>query len=303
MIGCVRSPVEPHPLAPVVHGRQRVLCCHRSVLSGAHAPNSLAAIQECVEQRVPRIEIDLWLLVDGTMLVFHDQVLDHETSGAGVVEHLALDEVRDVRYRTGEPLAFLDEVVEVVRAGRTLLQVDLKPLRLMNGLEVAAIGRALAPIADRVLVGSQAHWNLRPLAGMGIAVALDPTLHWHAAGWLAETGSNPQRMGPHGFWDDSPLASQPGVPAAGYIASRIADLLGLVPAVEWMVDYRTLLWLQELGCNLGDALAAHGVELAAWTLKDRGPAETAALARALFGLGATTLITDAPLALAAYLAG
>jgi hypothetical protein len=95
----------------------------------------------------------------------------------------------------------------------------------------------------------------------------------------------------------------PGVAAADYIGARIEDLLALLPAVEWMVDMQTLFHLAEFGCLLGEKLRERGVALAAWTIKDHGPGPTRALAERLFALGAETLITDAPLALARYLAG
>ncbi|MGE0570270.1 MAG: glycerophosphodiester phosphodiesterase [Dehalococcoidia bacterium] len=297
------SLVGPHLLAPLFGGRRRILCCHRSVLSGAHAPNSVEAIRECVEQAVPRMEIDVWFLADDAMLVFHDHVLERETSSSGSVEEQTRETANGLRYATGEPVAFLEDVVNEVRRGQTLLQVDLKPMGLLSAGQAALLVRALGPIADRVLVGSQAHWNLRALASAGIPIAFDPTLHWHAAPWAAEASGTPGRLGRHGLWDDAPLAAMAGVDTAGYIASRIDDLLALVPAVEWMVDYQTLLHLDGLGCRLGDVLALRGVELAAWTLKDRGATETAGLARQLFDLGAKTLITDAPLVLAGYLSG
>ena len=303
MIGGVSSLVGPHLLAPLIGGRRRILCCHRSVLSGAHAPNSVEAVRECIEHAVPRMEIDVWFLADNAMLVFHDDILDRETTASGIVEEQTRESLAGLRYATGEPLAFLEDVVDEVRRGQSLLQVDLKPMGLLSPERVGLLVKALEPISARVLVGTQAHWNLRPLASAGVPIAFDPTLHWHAAPWAAEETRNPGRMGRHGLWDDAPLAAMAGVETAGYIASRIEDLLALVPAVEWMVDYRTLLHLEGLGCRLGDVLALRGVELAAWTIKDRGPAETGALARQMFRLGATTLITDAPVALATYLSG
>lgn len=247
------------------------------------------------------MEIDVWFLADDEMLVFHDDRLDRETGGTGVVEEQTRGAIAGLRYRTGEPVAYLEEIVREVRRGRTRLQVDLKPMGCIPARRLERLAAVLQPIAGQVLIGSQAHWNLRPLAAAGVPIALDPMLHWHAAPWAAGENRDPARMGQHGFWDDAPLASVAGVDPAEYITSRIEDLLSLVPAGEWMVDYQTLLHLDSFGCRLGETLRAHGVDLAAWTLKDRGRVETGGLARRLFEIGATTIITDAPLALAGYL--
>ena len=112
-------------------GRKRVICCHRATLSGRFPPNSLAAIAECVEARVPRLEIDVRFLRDDAMLIFHDSLLDHETTGAGRVDALDGEAARALRYRwDGEHgVCSLDEVADVMRGGDTLLQVDLKLMR------------------------------------------------------------------------------------------------------------------------------------------------------------------------------
>jgi hypothetical protein len=70
-----------------------------------------------------------------------------------------------------------------------------------------------------------------------------------------------------------------------------------------MVDWRTLFHLQELGCELGWRLRERGVALAAWTIKDEPPEIVQPLARRLLGLGAETLIAEAPVRLGQYLSG
>jgi hypothetical protein len=103
----------------------------------------------------------------------------------------------------------------------------------------------------------------------------------------------PRRLGVHGLWDDAPLAHIPHASAAEYTARRIDDLVGLVPgAVEWMVDITTIRHLAAIGCVLGQELAGHGIELAAWTMRDRGEPQTSATLRELLDLGAATIIAD-----------
>jgi glycerophosphoryl diester phosphodiesterase len=289
-------------LEPDLGGSRRVICCHRSTLSGRFLPNSLAAIEECLSARVPRFEFDVWVLSDGACLLFHDTVLDAETDGRGPVALLRRREAAALRYHDGAtPLAFLEQVVEMAEGTSTLLQVDLKglapiPLRHLEGL-----ARVLEPVASHTIIGSQAHWNLRPLGAMGFDIAFDTTLQWHALERTDGDGLSPSRRGIHGLWDDSVLAHVPGVSPAEYIDARVDDLLGLLAAAEWMVDWRTLFHLQDLGCDLGLHLQRRGVALAAWTLRDEGEAETAAKAARLFALGAQTVIAQAPARLGQYL--
>ncbi|MBE0608684.1 MAG: hypothetical protein IH609_04845, partial [Dehalococcoidia bacterium] len=271
--------------------------CHRATLSGRHVPNSLQAVDECVTARVPRLEIDVRFLADDAMLVFHDGRLDQETTGAGKVD--ALDRAAAVGLRSRQDervrICFLEDVVDRMRGTTTVLQVDLKLMRPITQVRARALEAALQPVRSHVLVGSQAHWNLRPLRGLPLA--LDPTLQWHS-----ERGRHgnllPRTLGLHGLWDDSPLAANPHVSSTEYIQSRVEDLRGLLPAaVEWMVDIATIEHVASLGVQLGELLGRRGVSLAAWTLRSGEPDPVSLLGR-LYRTGVRTVITDAPLAAA-----
>lgn len=290
-------------LAPVVDGRQRVLCCHRATLSGKFAPNSLAAVDECVRVAVPRLEIDLRFLADDAMLIFHDAQLSDETTGRGPVDSLDREAARALHYLkdVSSTLCFLEDVVDVMQGGSTLLQVDLKLMRPISAARLAALARVLEPMKDRVLIGSQAHWNLRGLARRGFRVALDPTLQWNF-----DPGRGPDyypgAMGVYGMWDDSPVAHNRHFSPREYFECRTDDIRGLLPeAEEWMVDILTIRHMAKLSFDLGEALAARGTNLAAWTLHDLGEADTLSVADGLFASGVTTVITDDALQVAAYL--
>ena len=292
-------------LAPAVAGQARVFCCHKATLSGLFPPNSLLAVEDCVEHRVPRLEIDVRFLADDRMLVFHDGSLDSETTGSGRVDALMAVAVRDLRFRADEsvPLSFLEDVVDVLRQGESLLQVDLKLRRPISAVRLDALAGVLQPIRDRVLVGSQAHWNLRGLPARGIPVAIDPTLQWQYAPSRESERALPFRRGLHGLWDDAPIAHVRGVSFTDYCGVRIADIVGLLPeAREWMVDIATIRQFSALGVHLGNELGRRGIELAAWTMVDEGPGPSSEVLKSLFSAGVTTVITDAATKLAGYAA-
>ncbi len=239
------------------------------------------------------------------MLIFHDAALEHDTTGSGRVGTLTAAAVSAFRYRDSEsvPLCFLEEVVDAIRGGDTLLQVDLKLRRPISPQRLEALAGALLPIRDRVLVGSQSHWNLRGLAERGIPVALDPTLQWHYNPARTNEQALPFRKGLHGLWDDAPIAHVRGVEVTDYRDVRITDIVSLLPAArEWMVDIATIQHLNSLGVPLGDTLQRHGIDLAAWTMRDEGRGPSSELLRALFSTGVTTVITDDAIKLAGYAA-
>ena len=293
-------------LNPVIDGKQRAFCCHSATLSGRFPPNSLPAVDECVSAAVPRLEIDVRFLADDSMLIFHDGMLDKETSASGRVDQFDRAAASAIRFRRDPsvPLCFIEDVVDRMKGSSTLLQVDLKLIRPISTARAQRLAAALDPLDGHLIVGSQAHWNLRPLAALGLPIALDPTLHWHAEFPNEHPGGMPASLGLFGLRDDAPIARLPAATADEYVATRIDDLLALLPeAREWMVDYGTLLRLSALGSPLGELLARRGVSLAAWTILDRGPEATTPLLSDLFGLGATTIITDSATQLAAYSSG
>jgi glycerophosphoryl diester phosphodiesterase len=284
-------------LNPSVFGIERTICCHRAGLSGTKIPNSLAAIDECLSVGVPRLEIDVRFLADDSVVVFHDASLEPATTGVGAIDTFTRESLDTIVHHTDgiTGLCYLEEVVDHFAGFNTLLQVDLKPLGHLSDARLRKLEELLSPIADRVLVGSQGHWNLRRLRGL--PVALDPALQWRYEPHRGLPGT-PQTLSTRGLWDDSPLATSPFVTAPEYIQSRVDDLIGLLPtAIEWMVDIETILHLQALGVNLGEPLAERGVQLSAWTLQSQHGDPQPVLA-ALFAAGVATVITDIPLAVA-----
>jgi len=288
-------------LRPVVEGKTRTFCCHRATLSGRFQPNSLDAITECVRLGAPRLEIDVRFLTDDTMLVFHDERLEGETTGFGSVADIDEGHARRLRYRHDleARIPFLAEVVDVCQGNATTLQLDLKLSGPMTAVQVDRVATAIKPLGKNVLLGTQAHWNLRPFVRHGIPIAFDPTLHWHYAPGR-EAALDPARVGLHGLWDDAPLAHMSGVAVLDYLGSRVDDLVALVPAVEWMVDYQTIQYMAAAGFPLGRHLDERRVSLAAWTVNDFGPQETPALLAKLFEAGVSTIITDQPNVLMNY---
>jgi hypothetical protein len=190
-------------------------------------------------------------------------------------------------------------VVARLESTATVLQVDLKLMRPISADRASLLQGALRPLGQQLIVGSQAHWNLRKLDE--VPVAFDPTLQWCYSSTVSV--GLPRMRGVHGMWDDSIIAGSRHFSAAEYVEQRIVDLRGLLPsAVEWMVDIPTIRHVGALGVRLGVRLAEDGCALAAWTLHaDDSDLEKAT--RGLFKEGVSTIISDAPEAVAAAAVG
>ena len=100
---------------------------HRGLHGLPDAPeNSLAAFAAAVAAHFP-IELDVRLLSDGQVAVFHDHDLWRLTGAPGSLEALSADDLRPLRLLgTGERIPLLAEVLDLV-AGRAPLLVEIKP--------------------------------------------------------------------------------------------------------------------------------------------------------------------------------
>ncbi len=155
------SPRTGYPYLDVVLGQPGSVLAfaHRG---GAYHPeiegleNTLAAFRHAVALGYDSLETDVHVTRDGTLLAFHDTVLDRVTDRTGAIAELELAEVREARVGGREEVPTLAALFEEFPGVR--FNIDLKS---------AAAVPALAAFLDdreaweRVLVGSFSVRRLR----------------------------------------------------------------------------------------------------------------------------------------------
>jgi len=143
-------------------GGAAALVCHTAVYSGHHPRNSLAAVAECIERGVSRIEIDIHSLDGPDYAVYHERRLEADTTGRGPIGRATPVDVRAARFSAhpNERLPLLSEVVEMARDRDVELQLDLKDWRLMPDDRIDVLARVAAPMLDRLVVSTGQDWNL-----------------------------------------------------------------------------------------------------------------------------------------------
>jgi glycerophosphoryl diester phosphodiesterase len=265
------------------------------VLSGAHRPNTLAAIRECFERAVGRIEIDIHSLAGDDFIVTHDRRLEASTTGSGSVGSVTPDAVRAARFRhdPDDRPPLLSEVAALAHEARTEIQLDLKDWRPMSHERVAALLRAVSPVHDRIIVSSGQDWNLRLLhaADPTLAVGLDPGLYIDCK---TEDPSVflPRAAGAYGYRDDHPLAFGATEEPAAYLDARMTSLVSqLPPAREWFIDYRLVLQMLDDGFDVAAWLRERGIDANVWTLDTHRDGALDAFAR-LSALGIARVTTN-----------
>lgn len=114
--------------------------------------NSISAYERAIECGAHRIELDVQLTRDGHAVINHDDFLMHTTGKNLHCSKLDRADFANIRLKNGEPVPFLDDVVERL-LGRIELNIEIKGPRV-------ALAKATAKVLkghrnrDKVIISS-----------------------------------------------------------------------------------------------------------------------------------------------------
>ena len=114
MSACTQTP-KPHELFVIGH---------RGAM-GYETENTLASVEKAVELGVPMIEIDVFKIASGELVVFHDDLVDKLTDGSGPIEELTLEQVKSLNLEGNHQIPTLNEVLDTLDK-RSALNIELK---------------------------------------------------------------------------------------------------------------------------------------------------------------------------------
>jgi glycerophosphoryl diester phosphodiesterase len=193
-----------------------LVCIGHRGAAGYEPENTLRSIRRALDLGAHGIEIDVQL-VDGELVVFHDNRLERTTNGKGYLARQSFAELRALNAGLGEQIPTLREVCEVIR-GRAFLNVELKSkgtaiptialleelvasgkwmwsdfilssFRLAELLTARKQGGSVVPIG--LLLGRPTHFWRRTGRRLGV-ISVHPNIRWtsarmvqqaHAEGW------------------------------------------------------------------------------------------------------------------------
>lgn len=101
-----------------------VIIGHRGAM-GYEPENTLRSFEKAISLGVDMIELDVYVLHDGTLVVIHDDKVDRTTNGTGYVMDKTFSQLRKLDAGKGERIPTLQEVLDLVnrRAG---IVIELK---------------------------------------------------------------------------------------------------------------------------------------------------------------------------------
>ncbi len=97
---------------------------HRGAM-GHETENSLASVKKAIELGVDMIEIDVFRIKSGEIVVFHDNTVDRLTQGSGNIEAYTLDDLKPLYLEGGHKIPTLKEVLDLID-NKVALNIELK---------------------------------------------------------------------------------------------------------------------------------------------------------------------------------
>lgn len=204
-----------------------LVCAHRGHSIDGHE-NSLAALDAARGHGAEVCEIDIWCTPDGEFVVFHDDILDHASTGKGAIGDRAWTHLSKLHHRRRggdqilEPLRRLSEVFDWAEPASMSLIIELKGWFDANDLGNLIQLTEGHGFLDRVLFSSFEH---RLLIAMQ---AIDPRIRTFGIlqGHVVEPVSFSRQSGFSMLALDYPfsaLESAAALAAAGIAASHFVD--------------------------------------------------------------------------------
>ncbi|WP_417363093.1 glycerophosphodiester phosphodiesterase [Galbibacter sp.] len=104
--------------------KEPIIIGHRGA-RGHVVENSLPSIQKAMDLGADAIEIDVFKIADGSLIVFHDDTVDRLTDATGPIEKYTKETLDTLSLEGGVKIPTLQEVLDLIDS-KVLLNVELK---------------------------------------------------------------------------------------------------------------------------------------------------------------------------------
>jgi len=106
---------------------------HRGAM-GYELENTLESINKAIELGVDGIEIDVFKIKSGEIVVFHDEYVDKLTDGSGKIEDYNLKDLKKLKLLNGSRIPLLEDVLDLLDE-KYFLNIELKGLNTAETVE------------------------------------------------------------------------------------------------------------------------------------------------------------------------
>ncbi len=105
-------------------GEKPLIIGHRGAM-GYEMENTLSSVQKALELGVDMIEIDVFEIESGEIVVFHDDTVDRLTNGGGKIEGYNIFDLKQLTLDGGHKIPMLQDVLGLINH-RVPLNIELK---------------------------------------------------------------------------------------------------------------------------------------------------------------------------------
>ena len=170
---------------------------HRGAM-GYETENSLASVQKAMDLGVQMMEIDVFQIDSGEIVVFHDEQVDRLTNGAGHIEEYNFYDMRKLILEGGHRIPTLQEVLNLIDH-QVALNIELKGKGTADNIHqiVSFYCGKKGWTPDQFLISSfdwdelREYRQLAPEARIAILTEGDPLEALEVAGELNAEAINP----------------------------------------------------------------------------------------------------------------
>jgi glycerophosphoryl diester phosphodiesterase len=111
-------------LAGCMGEKKPLVIGHRGAM-GHETENTLASVQKALDLGVDMIEIDVFKISTGEVVVFHDQTVDRLTNGPGNIEEYNISDLSRLILDGGHKIPMLQDVLKLID-NKVALNIELK---------------------------------------------------------------------------------------------------------------------------------------------------------------------------------
>ena len=103
---------------------------HRGAM-GYETENTLASVEKAIELGVDMVEIDVFQISSGEIVVFHDERVDRLSNSAGNIKEYNIFDLKKLILDGGHRIPMLQDVLKQIN-GRIALNIELKDTKIAD---------------------------------------------------------------------------------------------------------------------------------------------------------------------------
>lgn len=170
---------------------------HRGAM-GYETENTLASVEKAMELGVDMIEIDVFQISSGEIVVFHDERVDRLSNSAGPIKEYNIFDLKKLVLDGGHQIPMLQDVLKRI-GGQVALNIELKDTQIADNIHLIVSGYAQKPewSEDQFIISSfdwdelRAYRKLSPNGRIAVLTEGDPLEALNVARELDAEAINP----------------------------------------------------------------------------------------------------------------